>query len=229
MHYSRWHRTGDPGTAEERKLTTGPNQCVIDGCTTSVVGFGFCSKHYIRWKKTGHPLGLERVRSETGVCTIDGCGGVYLAKGMCSRHYARIKRNGDLAVRKGGPRRRDGHVVVHDSGRRAVYTPEHVLSRSSGLVAEHRLVLFDAIGYGPHRCHWCEKWVNWGWPMSCRLDVDHLDWDPSNNDLSNLVASCNPCNSMRHRGHPQYPPGGVPLGSPHPLSLSAVTTVAHRK
>ena len=119
--------------------------------------------------------------------------------------------------------------MIDGAGRRTLYVPEHVLARSSGLVAEHRIVLFDAIGYGPHRCHWCDRWINWGHAVPYRLTVDHVDWNVDNNDLSNLVAACHGCNSKRHQVHPQYPPGGSPSLSAHPLLSSAVAVVAHKK
>lgn len=34
--------------------------CSIDGCDGCVVGFGFCGKHYLRFKKYGDPLGGKR-------------------------------------------------------------------------------------------------------------------------------------------------------------------------
>jgi len=71
----------------------------------------------------------------------------------------------------------------------------------SGVVAISRLVLYEKIGPGPHRCHWCDAQVAWmagGGPGSPgNLLVDHLDWDDQNDDPDNLVPSCNTCNSKR--------------------------------
>lgn len=30
-------------------------ECSIDGCTSKSLGYGWCSKHYQRWKRTGDP------------------------------------------------------------------------------------------------------------------------------------------------------------------------------
>lgn len=83
------------------------------------------------------------------------------------------------------------------------------------IIYQHREVLFDAIGYGPHRCHYCATPINWdmGNNRSSRtnrtwgavLVVDHLDHDRSNNALANLAPSCQPCN-LRHRRYARTAP-----------------------
>lgn len=73
--------------------------------------------------------------------------------------------------------------------------PDHPLYAGSPNIMQHRLVLFDKIGYGPHQCHWCQEHINWG----NGLEVDHLDWDRQNNDPDNLVAACSPCNKRRKK------------------------------
>lgn len=65
---------------------------------------------------------------------------------------------------------------------------------------EHRVVLYDAIGPGWHDCHHCGTAVSWDRTFPRHLDalvVDHLDDDKANNELSNLVPSCQPCNTKR--------------------------------
>lgn len=76
---------------------------------------------------------------------------------------------------------------------RRVRAPLHPLAKASGIVGEHRIVLFARIGYGPHRCHWCGVSVQWG----VNLDTDHLNGQPNDNDSGNLVESCPPCNTTR--------------------------------
>lgn len=70
-----------------------------------------------------------------------------------------------------------------------------------GNVAEHRKVLYDKIGPGPHPCHWkCGKILQWDrW----HLVSDHLDGDTFNNNPDNLVPSCQGCNMRRAKaGNP---------------------------
>lgn len=79
----------------------------------------------------------------------------------------------------------------------------HQLADAQGSVYVHRLVLFEAIGVGPHPCWWCGMLLEWrpfdGRSWSGVLVVDHLDGDASNNVASNLVPSCFSCNVHRAR------------------------------
>lgn len=78
---------------------------------------------------------------------------------------------------------------------------EHPLAINTA-VSEHRAVLFDKIGPGPHLCHWsCGKLLEWGGKEG--ICVDHLDGDTTNNDPENLVCSCIACNFRRGKlGNP---------------------------
>lgn len=89
----------------------------------------------------------------------------------------------------------DGEPYRHIGRYVSVYMPEHELASKSGLVFEHRRVLFEEIGPGTHPCHWCERPVTWG----VDLHTDHLG-DRLDNDPQLLVPSCRPCNSARARG-----------------------------
>jgi hypothetical protein len=76
---------------------------------------------------------------------------------------------------------------------------------SSPQIGEHRLLLWRSIGPGTHLCHHCGRPVTWLPGNGSRrgsLVVDHLDEDITNNDWSNLVPSCHPCNTGRvaHKG-----------------------------
>lgn len=60
----------------------------------------------------------------------------------------------------------------------------------------YQRVLFDSIGYGPHLCFWCYRPISWK-RGTAGLFTDHVDRDPSNNDITNLVPSCIRCNTGR--------------------------------
>jgi hypothetical protein len=71
-----------------------------------------------------------------------------------------------------------------------------------GRIYEHRKVLYDKIGPGPHLCHWrCGRLVNWGGTKG--LHTDHVDGVRTNNDPDNLVPACPSCNKLRAKaGNP---------------------------
>lgn len=72
---------------------------------------------------------------------------------------------------------------------------EHPLA-TRGQVAEHRFVLYNEIGPGPHLCHWgCGKLLEWGGREG--IQADHVDGDTMNNHPENLVPSCSSCNCLR--------------------------------
>lgn len=87
----------------------------------------------------------------------------------------------------------DGYVFLSGLG-------DHPLARG-GSAPEHRVVLYDTIGPGPHACHWnfgCNRAdLDWSSDRCTGLHVDHLDDNKLNNDVSNLVPSCLHCNWSR--------------------------------
>lgn len=99
-------------------------------------------------------------------------------------------------------------MCVTTNGYMKEYDKDHPLSDKRGIVYSHRKILYDKIGAGPHKCHWCGRAVYWG--LDPREDedalvADHLDGDRLNNTASNLVPSCHPCNAHRH-SHPTIEP-----------------------
>lgn len=149
---------------------------------------------------------------ENRMCSVKGCEKPPRSRTAewCPMHYHRWYRVPVCFTWNTGPgvryRHGDpevsllGHGFVDFHGYRVVSAPGHPLARKRGDVLEHRRVLFDAIGAGEHPCHWCGTEVSWSesYPSSIRgLVVDHLDGDRLNNDLSNLVPSCAPCNGGR--------------------------------
>lgn len=124
------------------------------------------------------------------ICEVEGCGLPIRSRNSlyCEKHYMRVRRHGStdkLTTMKPGK-------LEHTGGYLLVYAPDHPLARSSSRVYEHRKVYYDSHGAGPFLCHWCSKSVTWD-----NLHIDHLDDCKTNNDLSNLVASCPVCNQKR--------------------------------
>jgi hypothetical protein len=81
--------------------------------------------------------------------------------------------------------------------------PGHPLAGADGRVLAHRFALYEHIGDGAHPCHWCKTSLNWGTysrkgkRATNDLIVDHLDSNPRNNSISNLVPACQRCNALR--------------------------------
>ena len=92
-------------------------------------------------------------------------------------------------------------VSIDNNGYEVIYQPDHPISRTNGQVLRHRVIVYDLIGPGWHSCTHCGVEVTWyvQAPEPQALVVDHMDWDRSNNGLSNLVISCQPCNSKRKK------------------------------
>lgn len=85
--------------------------------------------------------------------------------------------------------------------RRILRAPEHPLAGSTGLVSAARAALYDKLGPGWHACHWCGRKVRWligvrGNPRTA-LVADHVDSDPLNDAIANLVPACGTCNATR--------------------------------
>lgn len=107
----------------------------------------------------------------------------------CSRPCSdSARRAGSNTESKGPYRRLVGHIG------------HPLASKQTGVILEHRKVLFDHIGPGDHPCHWCKALVTWqhkAYSRAGNLVVDHLDGNRFNNSLDNLVPSCSPCNTGR--------------------------------
>ena len=104
-------------------------------------------------------------------------------------------------------RRKYCGASCYNQTRRLSYTPigyrnrgvsrDHPLSEGRNAIREHRLVLWDRVGPGAHPCHYCGTLVEWrvgvhAWHGA--LVAEHLDRNTANNDPSNIVVACQPCN-----------------------------------
>jgi hypothetical protein len=123
-----------------------------------------------------------------GPCTTEGCSGKISrpAYKLCESCYCRLRRKGSVGKRI--------PTYTHQSWRGYVskWNPTHPLSGKGQMVGEHRMLLYDAIGDGPHPCFWCGIQLRW-----LDIVVDHLNEIKSDNRMENLVVACNSCNRAR--------------------------------
>lgn len=126
--------------------------------------------------------------SKRGECITDGCHNLIsrVSYELCEACYGRLRRRGTIEY-KSIPYR-----TLNSAGYVRVREPKHCLSDSTGSVYEHRFVYYKHHGDGPFACNWCGKKVTW-----FDMHIDHLDNNITNNDISNLVASCPICNQQR--------------------------------
>ena len=132
------------------------------------------------------------------LCSTLGCDKLAnrIGAGLCEGCYMRMRRNGTTDYKTFSARRISHKILEYRVKQSAGYIwvrePNHPLSDSRGLVYEHRFVFYERNGEGPFVCHWCGIAIDW----KC-MDIDHLDDNRSNNDISNLAPSCHKCNSKR--------------------------------
>ena len=70
----------------------------MPGCDGAVKSRGWCRAHYLRWYKTGDPLGTRPGRWEgyqRPTCSVEECSAPAHAKGLCPSHSKRVERHGD--------------------------------------------------------------------------------------------------------------------------------------
>lgn len=178
--------------------TTGTNKklCGAPGCERVAIrpnnGLPLCGMHDQRLRKHGSFDLPPRSRPTYRECTVDGCDrdATRVSWGLCEKHHARVRRHGStdrLDTFKPGAREHDGGGYLLD------YAPDHPLRvGASPRVYQHRIVYFDHHGEGPFSCYHCGSKQTWD-----TMHVDHLDDNPKNNEISNLVCSCPICNQRR--------------------------------
>lgn len=99
------------------------------------------------------------------LCHVEDCGreAVYKALCVCQKHYFRIWRGGTTELRREPARPR----MEDKRGYQFLHAPTHPLvTRGQIYVAEHRIVLYEAIGPGPMNCALCGKALTW---RTCEL------------------------------------------------------------
>jgi hypothetical protein len=131
-------------------------------------------------------------------CDVDGCDRPVYYRGFCPMHAERNRKHGSPFIV--GSRALPPGTRRFDRGlgyQRVKVDSDHPLAWEGGWVHTHRWVLYEKIGPGSHTCHWCGCELEWGGTGRRALVADHVDGVKLNNDPTNLVASCRPCNLTR--------------------------------
>jgi hypothetical protein len=199
-HWQRWRKHGDANIVIRKTL---PKQCEVPGCDRKPharwEGKALCNMHYLRIWSYGSTEKREKVFNEWSMCCVDGCDKPARSPGknlMCEMHYYRKRRTGSVDIIKRSRAKNNyskDYIKLHEMN--------HPMSCSkNGMIYEHRKVLFDKIGWGPHKCFWCGEDIDW-MPgernkKGC-LVVDHFNGNKRDNESANLIPSCHRCNAMR--------------------------------
>lgn len=80
--------------------------CVVDGCDNPQKARGYCTKHYLRWKRHGHPTAgrsPDVKRTPGQLCAVEDCGALATIQVYCSAHYQRIRRHGSPVLGRTSP------------------------------------------------------------------------------------------------------------------------------
>lgn len=54
--------------------------CKLEGCSAEVVGKGYCSRHYAKWRRGGLPKGRYKI------CTAEACRKPRAVGSKCEEH-----------------------------------------------------------------------------------------------------------------------------------------------
>jgi hypothetical protein len=69
--------------------------CTIPDCGKPVVGRGWCSMHYARWRTYGDPLHeTRRYIKQRETCEVENCGEPPKTYSLCAKHLSRFRRSG---------------------------------------------------------------------------------------------------------------------------------------
>lgn len=150
------------------------------------------------------------------LCCVNDCGreAQYKEVELCQKHYFRVRRTGATEmIRKAAKPR-----IEDERGYQFLHAPGHpLLARGQSYVAEHRVLMYAALGPLDMKCALCACHLTWA---TCH--IDHIDENPRNNELANLRPTCRRCNVWR-----SMPPAHERMKNATVLTFQGETKTAH--
>lgn len=185
--------------------------CSIEGCEKTILGRGWCSMHYSRWRRNGDPGDPGRTAQP---CVIDGCDEPRLSRGLCNMHRLRRDRESANAFIPNRLRTRASACSIPGCGRRPTsnglcdmhyqrlrkrgetggVTPERLPGRvcsEEGCMERHHgrgLCLFHLAHAGAERYRDCGR---------CGAEIDMMQIGASGRKQHGSTRLCKPCRAAR--------------------------------
>lgn len=125
-------------------------KCKVGNCNnTTIIGFGYCNRHYLKFKRWGDPLYVyKRIYTEK-FCTIEGCSNKIRCIGLCDKHYSQKQYEKRTFGRE--------RTRLPDSGRRKL--PEYrIWAHIKGRCNNPKTKCWK--NYGGRGITICDRWLN---------------------------------------------------------------------
>lgn len=92
-------------------------RCTVAGCTKAHRARGYCSAHWLKWRRYGDPLGGVALGPLPERCAAPGCAKAPHSRwkggnAYCNKHYLRMLFHGDLELHPAPPAPLIGHCIV---------------------------------------------------------------------------------------------------------------------
>lgn len=162
--------------------------CEVNACSEKHEAFGFCPKHYSKFKRYGAVYGPFKPRNLPTMCGVEDCEKRGPVFGYCHKHSNWKKRTGDPAVRPPKAEFFKRSIKNKKAKYKYITVKDHPLL-GSGQFMEHRVVMTNLLGRKllssenihhingdgmDNRIENLELWVVWQ-PPGQRLE-DKVEW-----------------------------------------------------
>lgn len=186
------------------------NVCSVVDCFRNVFGYGYCEKHYYRFKKWGDPLKTKNFKNHNGICSIENCNEKFYSKGYCQFHKQQIDKKGKISPKKIRLPHSDYCKIdgCNNPYRAKGYCNTHYVQKTT---KEHRRIIINHYSNGENICNCC------GESIYEFLTIDHINndgaehrrkiglgsriylWIIKNNFPKEFQILCYNCNCARFR------------------------------